>query len=88
MDIAKYTAEILRCSSDPEGAAHGYRAKGLECLSRAETINNPEQRADMLRFARLWMSLAEPMGEVRGAFELPHRRTDNPTPSNPWHRRP
>ncbi len=34
-----------------------YRAKGFELLSLAESMNDPERRADVLRYARLWMSL-------------------------------
>lgn len=34
----------------------------------------PEQRADILRFARMWLELAEPVDELRGAYELPRRR--------------
>ncbi len=55
-------------------AADGYRAKAFECLSLAECMNDPERRADMLRFAKMWMSLAEPKGDVPCAYELPHRR--------------
>jgi hypothetical protein len=41
-----------------------YRAKGFELLSLAETMNDPERRADMLRFAKMWMSLSEPMPDL------------------------
>src|SRR3989442_15775659 len=55
-------------------AVQGYRAKAWECLSLAESVNDPQRRADMLRFARMWMSLTEPMDqELRGAYELPPR---------------
>lgn len=57
-------------------AADGYRAKAWECLSLAETMNDPERRADMLRFARMWMSLTEPIGDLpvpRSPYELPSR---------------
>jgi hypothetical protein len=54
-------------------AADGYRAKAYEYLSLAECTNDPERRAEMLRFARIWMSLAEPMGDVPGAYELARR---------------
>jgi hypothetical protein len=37
-------------------AVEGYRAKAWECLSLAESVNAPERRADLLRFARMWMS--------------------------------
>ncbi len=48
-------------------AARQYRAKSWECLSLAESMNDPERRAEMLRFAKMWLSLAEPMGEIPGA---------------------
>jgi hypothetical protein len=57
-------------------ATDGYRAKAWECLSLAETMNDPERRADMLRFARMWMSLTEPIGDLpvpRSPYELPSR---------------
>ena len=47
-----------------------YRAKGFELLSLAETVNDPERRADMLRYARMWMSLSEPMPDRPSAYEL------------------
>jgi len=50
-----------------------YRAKGFELLSLAESTNDPERRADMLRFARMWMSLSEPMPDLPSAYELPRR---------------
>jgi hypothetical protein len=34
-------------------------------------MNDAEERAEMLRFARIWMNLAKPVEEVRGAYELP-----------------
>ena len=52
---------------------HEYRAKAWEYLSLAENMNDAERRAELLRFARLWMSLAEPLGDVPGAYELPRR---------------
>jgi hypothetical protein len=51
-----------------------YRAKMFECLSLAECMNNPEERAEMVRFARVWMSFAEPIAEVQGAYEAARRR--------------
>src|SRR5438034_11362181 len=48
-----------------------YRAKGFELLSLAETVNDPERRADMLRYARMWMNLSEPLPDVPSAYELP-----------------
>jgi hypothetical protein len=55
-------------------AANEYRAKAFECLSLAESMNDPVERAEILRFARMWMSLAEPIVELRGGYELPRRR--------------
>jgi hypothetical protein len=54
--------------------ARGYRTKAQECMSLAESINDPERRADLLLFGRLWMSLTEPMDDLAGAYELPSRR--------------
>jgi hypothetical protein len=51
-------------------AVNEYRAKMFECLSLAECMNNPEERAEMVRFARVWMKLTEPIGETRSAYEL------------------
>ncbi len=53
---------------------YGYRAKAWECAARAQAVNDPERRADMLRFAGMWMSLTEPIkDDLRGAYELPPR---------------
>jgi hypothetical protein len=52
-------------------AVNLYRAKTFECLSLAECMNNPEERAEMVRFARVWMNFTEPIEEDRGAYELP-----------------
>ena len=40
-------------------ADNAYRAKAWECLSLAECTNDPEERAEIVRFASMWMSLAE-----------------------------
>ncbi len=56
-------------------ATDGYRAKAWECLSLAENMNDPERRADILRFARMWMSLTEPIPDLplRLPYELPRQ---------------
>ena len=46
---------------------HEYRAKAFELLSLAETVNDAERRADMLRFARMWISLSESMPDLPSA---------------------
>ena len=55
-------------------ADNAYRAKAWECLSLAECLNDPEERAEMLRFAWMWMSLAEPIEETRGSEPMKKRR--------------
>jgi hypothetical protein len=47
-----------------------YRAKAFEFLSLAEAVNDPERRADLVRFARMWMSLSESLPDMRSAYEL------------------
>jgi hypothetical protein len=56
-------------------AANEYRAKAFECLSQAECMNDPVERAEILRFARMWMELAEPIEESQGAYEVPPGRS-------------
>jgi hypothetical protein len=51
-------------------AANQYRAKAFECLSLAECMTDPERRAEILRYARLWMQLTEPVGTSRSAYEV------------------
>jgi len=50
-------------------AANEYRAKAFECLSLAECMTDPERRAEILRYARWWMQLTEPVGTSRSAYE-------------------
>jgi hypothetical protein len=51
-------------------AANEYRAKAFEWLSLAECMNDPERRAEILRYARWWMQLTEPVGTSRSAYEV------------------
>jgi hypothetical protein len=62
----------MRTLNTSRAARNAYRAKALECLSLAEWINDPEERAEIVRFAEMWMSLAEPIDEARGAYEFAH----------------
>jgi hypothetical protein len=55
-------------------ADNAYRAKASECLSLAECLNDPEERAEVVRFAWMWMSLAEPINEAPGSYESPRGR--------------
>ena len=47
-----------------------YRAKAFELLSLADSLNDAEQRAEMLRYARMWMSLSEPMPDLPTSYRL------------------
>ena len=65
-------------------AANQYRAKAFECLSLAECMTDPERRAEILRYARLWMQLTEPVGTFRSAYRwslqlLPYQLWPNTT---------
>ena len=51
-------------------AANEYRAKAFECLSLAECMTDPERRAEILRHARWWTQLTEPVGTFRSAYEV------------------
>jgi len=51
-------------------AANEYRAKAFECLSLAECMADPEGRAEILRYARWWMQLTEPLETSRSAYEV------------------
>jgi hypothetical protein len=57
-----------------------YRAKAFELLSLAESVHDAEQRADMLRFAQMWMSLSGPVPDLRSAYELPPSRVTAKAP--------
>jgi hypothetical protein len=49
-----------------------YRAKAWEYATRAQVVSDPQQRADLLRFAGMWQSLTEsPDDQLRGAYEVP-----------------
>ena len=66
-------------------ADNAYRAKALECLSLAECMNDPEERAERLRFARMWMSLAAPIDEAGGSYEFPPREAEKNSKFNLAH---
>jgi hypothetical protein len=57
--------------SNATNATDKYRARAYELLSLAERTGDPEQRADLLRFARMWMSLTEPIDDLPRA-KSPH----------------
>jgi Family of unknown function (DUF6381) len=51
-------------ASNATNATDRYRAKAYELLSRAERADDPEQRDDLVRIARMWMSLTEPIEDL------------------------
>src|SRR5215475_13782762 len=69
-----------------KAAANEYRAKAFEWLSLAECMNDPERRAEILRYARWWTQLTEPVGPSRSAGGLPDIREPMP-PKPKWTRR-
>lgn len=76
LNLAQYwvrLAELAERNNKKYGLAW-YQAKARECATRAQSVNDPEQRAELLRFAGMWLSLVEPIkGDLRGAYELPPR---------------
>src|SRR5262249_17312897 len=53
-----------------ESRSQRIRAKAFERLSLAECMTDPERRAEILRYARWWMQLTEPVGTPRSAYEV------------------
>ena len=53
--------------------ANEYRAKAFEYLSLAECMNDPERRAETLRYAQWWTQLTERVGSFRSAYEVDAR---------------
>jgi hypothetical protein len=33
-------------------------------------MKNPEDRAEMIQFAQMWLSLSEPVADIPGAYEF------------------
>jgi hypothetical protein len=56
-------------ATNARNATDEYRAKAYELLSLAERASDPTQRADLPQFARMWLSLTEPI-EDQTAFEI------------------
>ena len=58
-------------AANATNATDKYRAKAYELLSLAERAGDPEQRADLLLCARMWLSLTEPIDDLTPS-KLPH----------------
>ena len=54
-----------------------YRKRAFDYLSQASGMKDPEERADMLCLAQMWMSLAEPISDMGGYFEFPKQVPDS-----------
>jgi hypothetical protein len=59
-------------ATNARNATDEYRAKANELFSLAERASGPAQRADLLRFARMWLSLTEPLEDLPPP-KLPHQ---------------
>ena len=73
--------KLAEASSNPKtntstlNLAQYWGMRADECAARAQSMNDPERRKEMLRFAGMWLSLTEPVKyELRGAYELPPQR--------------
>ena len=69
------------------GASHfgcsKYRSKAWECAARAQSVNDPERRAELLQFSGMWLSLTEPAEDnFRGAYEWPPRSWGHSPPQS------
>jgi hypothetical protein len=66
-----------------------YRAKAWQYGARAQSVPDPDRRADLLRFSGMWLSLTEPIDvEVRGAYEWPRDDDRHPfTNERTWRKR-
>jgi hypothetical protein len=74
LKLAEATSNLKTTASMLNLADYWVR-RADECAARAQSINDPERRADMLRFAGIWLSLTEPLkDELRGAYEWPRQR--------------
>jgi hypothetical protein len=68
--------KLAEATSNPKtgslNLADYWAKRADQCAARAQSISDPERRADMLRFAGIWLSLTEPTkDELRGAYEWP-----------------
>jgi hypothetical protein len=50
--------------SNAMNATDQYRAKAYELLFLAERVADPKQRADLRRFARMWLTLTKPLEDL------------------------
>jgi hypothetical protein len=48
-----------------------YRKRAFDYLARANGTNDPEQRADLLALAKIWLYLSEEVEDMPGHYELP-----------------
>ena len=65
------SGDVPMLVNNATNATDKYRARAYELLSLAERAGDPEQRADLLGFARMWMSLTEQIEDLP-LPKLPH----------------
>jgi hypothetical protein len=58
------SGDVPMVATNARNATDKYRAKAYELLSLAERAGDPAQRADLLRFARMWLTLTERIEEL------------------------
>jgi hypothetical protein len=61
----------VRAVTTATNATDKYRAKAFELLSLTERAGDPAQRADLLRFALMWLTLTKPLEDLPPP-KLPH----------------
>jgi hypothetical protein len=73
--------KLAEATSNPKTGASllnlpdGWVRRADEFAARAQSMDDPERRKDMLRFAGMWLSLTEPIkDELRGVYEWPRQR--------------
>ncbi len=63
---AEFGARLVRLAEQAERndqyRLYGYRAKAWECLSLAESVNDPERRADLILFGRYGVRMSCRLG--------------------------
>lgn len=77
LDLAQYWVRLAEeAERNRQYGASRYQTKAWECAARAQALNDPARRADMLRFAGMWLSLTEPIDDdLRGAYEMAPQRS-------------
>jgi hypothetical protein len=65
------SGDVPMVATNATNVTDKYRAKAYELLSLAERVSDAEQRADLLRLARMWLTLTKPLEDLPPP-KLPH----------------